>query len=71
MITMLFPGLVDADIAVLAAHLKQHTNTVEQVRLVKNRITDQGFLSLVRVLAHNEHVHTLNLTDNYLTTKSL
>ena len=50
--------------------MKDNT-TLKSLKLLKNKITDEGGIALANLLNTNKTLHTLNLTQNQLTEKTL
>ncbi|CAD8126908.1 unnamed protein product [Paramecium sonneborni] len=64
-------NLNDSDIQELIKLIQQSTSQIEILKLGKNRITDIGFDKLLTLLLKRSDIHTLNLTNNECTEKSI
>jgi hypothetical protein len=63
--------LNDWDLIQFCEWLENSNSRVEILKLTRNKITDTGFEILFNVLTKKESLHTLNLTSNNCTEKSI
>lgn len=54
----------DYHIKKLATALIETEHNIDTIKLVKNKISDEGLKYLLNALANNSTVHTLNMTHN-------
>ncbi|CAD8201809.1 unnamed protein product [Paramecium pentaurelia] len=64
-------NLNDQDIQELIKLIQQSTSQIEILKLGKNRISDIGFDKLLSLLLKRSDIHTLNLSNNDCTEKSI
>ncbi|CAK63496.1 unnamed protein product (macronuclear) [Paramecium tetraurelia] len=64
-------NLNDQDVQELIKLVQQSTSQIEILKLGKNRISDIGFDKLLTLLLKRSDIHTLNLSNNDCTVKSI
>ncbi|CAD8192795.1 unnamed protein product [Paramecium octaurelia] len=64
-------NLNDLDLLDLLKLIQRSASQIEILKLTKNRITDNGFSHLLTLLLKRSDIHTLNLSNNECTEKSI